>query len=138
MRPALQVDKAGKLTCYHLEVVLDMPPAKVQSLPPDAVIVQFTQIQAPNQVMAAAPDQAAQGGDLTPVGPPDTFLELVVSGQVKIQIVSVLLYLISLCPLGLVSEVGGLGSLLMMLMLIIMYDEANRFASQVDSKERPL
>ncbi|CAL8470523.1 g10065 [Coccomyxa elongata] len=77
----LQVDKAGKLTCYHLEVVVDMPPAKVQSLPPDAVIVQFTQIQAPNQAMAAAPDYAAQGGDLTPGEPPETFLELLVSGQ---------------------------------------------------------
>ena len=79
---ALQVDEGGKLTCYHLEVVVDMPPAKVQSLPPDAVIVQFTHMQAPN---AAAPDQAAQGGHLAPGEPPETFLELLVSGQVRVQ-----------------------------------------------------
>ena len=76
---ALQVDEAGKLTCYHLEVVVDMPPAKVQSLPPDAVIVQFTHIQPPN---AAATDQAPKGGDLAL---PESFLELLVRGQVRVQ-----------------------------------------------------
>ena len=76
----LQADEDGRLKCYHLEVVVDMPPAKVQALPPDAVIVKFS--EAGPAAAAAAPDQASQGGNSAGDEPPEHFLELRVTGQV--------------------------------------------------------
>ena len=76
----LQADEKGQLKCYHLEVLADLPPAKLHSLPPDAVIVQFKQMD--TSAAAAAPDQAGNGGDAAGDEPPEHFLELRVTGQV--------------------------------------------------------
>ncbi len=57
-------------------MVADLPPAKMQSLPPDAVIVQFTQMD------AAATNLAVQGGNSAGEEAPEHFLELHVTGQV--------------------------------------------------------
>lgn len=66
-----------------------MPPAKVQALPPDAVIVQFTHVETPAAAAAVAAGEGGLGGEAVGQvgGPPgeepvEHFLELLVTGQV--------------------------------------------------------
>ncbi len=84
----LQADEEGKLKCYHLEVVVDMPPAKVQALPPDAVIVQFTHVDTPAAAAVAGGgglggEAVGQVGGAPGEEPAEHFLELLVTGQVN-------------------------------------------------------
>lgn len=43
MHACAQAEEDGKLGCATLEVLADLPPGKLNALPPDAVVVQVTE-----------------------------------------------------------------------------------------------